>query len=73
MYAVRDDARAGDVWGRLNFFLREGIDFKSLIVCEDLHELSKKSQTRLTADGDKVIFLETFRQNGLGICNKLSA
>lgn len=60
LYPVLDNNRAIDVWGRINFFLNNKNDFKSLIVCYDLSGLSKDSQKKLTSESDKVIYSDDF-------------
>lgn len=73
LYPVRDGQKATNVWGQILLFLNHDVCFRSLIVCDNFEDLSKKDQFRLTNDGDRIIFREAFEQKPKQILERLAS
>lgn len=73
LYPVYDGKKATDVWGQINFFLNNKIDFRSLILYDDSHELSKKEFNRLTSEGDKLLRAKDFEVSSERVIKRLAS
>lgn len=73
LYPVRDIKKANDVWGRINFFLNNGVEFRSLILYDDSNELPRREFNRLTLEGDKLLRAEDFKSSSERIIERLAS